>query len=169
MPEFEGMLILSALLFICLLPLGLGKLLARWIWTVLFYLVASPFLLWRAWRERKVTARRRRNYEILGRYVALLGNSSELLRYFRNLIENDIRERELQKLLEENVYRLKAHQQEQHKQELQQQLAEEQVLKQLAAEQQEILAQSRVSLEQIKFREQLLEQLYHKIRKKYDL
>ena len=46
---------------------------------------------------------------------------------------------------------------------------QEEQLKEMAAEQKELLLQARLSLEQIRFREKLLDQLYHKIRKKYRL
>ena len=58
---------------------------------------------------------------------------------------------------------------QEQKQRLQEKIAEEEAMQKVSAQQQEILAQSRVSLEQIKFREKLLDQLYHKIRKKYRL
>lgn len=134
----------------------------------IWYIVFSPYYLIKWWLKRKAAKRRRRNYEILGNYVALLGNNPEILQYFRHLIEKGIPSEELHTLLETNLKNLKNFEIGKKRDLIKSQLEQETNWKQMAAEQQELLVQSRISLEQIKFREEVLDNLYHKIKKKYN-
>lgn len=169
MPEIYQIAIGLVLGLAMLLPFGIGNFLARLMWKAMLYTLGSPYWLWVGLRELRLARRRRANYELLGRYVALLGNNPEILRYFRQLIETGISQKELEKLINDNLSNLRQFEITQQQEEVRQKSQQEEMLKKLMTEQQEILAKSRVSLEQIKFREQLLEQLYHKIRKKYRL
>lgn len=153
--------LVSALLFV---PVGWGRFVLKWGWKLFWYLISSPYYLLMWVHESRAAARRRSNFELLGQYVAALGNNPHTLKYFRTLIENGIREQSLLKLLKNNLQQAEGvHSPE----EITEQLEQEQSLRKLAAQQQEILTKSQVSMEQIQFREKLLEQLYHKIRKKY--
>jgi hypothetical protein len=154
---------------IVLTPFGFGQVVVTYFFRTIFYLITSPYQLWKWRRKRREAKVRRQNYEILGNYVASLGNDPEILQYFRHLIEDGIETQELETLLEVNAQNLK-NLEAMHQKEIVEETREQgEELKKMAAEQKELLLQSRLSLEQIKFREKLLEQLYAKIQKKYRL
>jgi hypothetical protein len=169
MPDIYQIVLVVVLGLVVFLPFGIGRSLARMMWSLVFYILGSPYWLWRGLHQWFTAHCRRRNYEILGRYVALLGNNPEILRYFRQLIESGISQKELEKLLADNLANLRQFEVTQQQNDVQQKSKQEETFKTLVAEQEEMLARSRASMEQIKFREQLLEQLYHKIRRKYRL
>ncbi len=144
-------------------PLGFG----RWFVKILVYIIGFPYFLWRWHRNRALAKTRRLNYEFLGNYIALFAHNPEILKYLRSLIEEGISEQDFQNLLQRNLENLKAAELEQQKKLIREQLEQEQEFKKMATEQQELLIQSKLSLEQIKFRQQLLEHLYQKMAQKY--
>lgn len=160
---------LSVLLVLSLVPLKPGRFVLLSLGKTIIAILIIPYKFCSWLIEIHRAKRRRRNYEILGRYVALFDNNPEIIKYFRNLIECGIVEEELQAMLEANISYLRNFEIEAEREQSTNKLQQEQRLKKIAAEQQQILLQSRLSLEQIKFREQLLDQLYQKIRKKYQL
>jgi hypothetical protein len=169
MNETSSILIVVLVVIFILSPFGLGEFFFKWILQWLFYLLISPYYIWLWLKECLAIGRRRRNYELLGRYIALMGNNPDNIKYFRQLVELGIKEKELESLLDANVENARNIKATEQQQELQQKTEEEEQIKKLALEQQEMLMQSRVSLEQIKFREKLLDELYQKIKKKYKI
>lgn len=141
----------------------------RWIWKLVSSIVCFPYRVWRWRKNKRLLQTRQRNYKLLGNYVAVFAGHPDVLRYLRTLIENDTPEQEFQILLANNLKNLQMMEFELRKKELQLQLQEELNIKQIATQQQELLVESKMSLEQIKFREQLLDKLYQKIKEKYEL
>lgn len=167
--ETTQLLILFAIFFFIMVPITIAQrgdnIVAKFLLRTLFF----PFYLIRWWLRKKEIERRRRNYEILGQYVALLGNNSATLGFFRELIEKGIKEEELEKLIQANLQKMKDFDEGKKKEAIRNKLEEEMQMRELAQEQQTILSEAKMSLEQIKFREQLLDGLYQKIRRKYGL
>ncbi|BBM83005.1 hypothetical protein [Candidatus Uabimicrobium amorphum] len=167
--ETTQLLILLAIFFFIMVPITIAKrgdnIVAKFLFRTIFF----PFYLIRWWLRKKEIERRRRNYEILGQYVALLGNNSATLGFFRELIEKGIKEEELEKLIQANLQKMKDFDEGKKKEAIRSKLEEEMQMRELAQEQQTILSEAKMSLEQIKFREQLLDGLYQKIRRKYGL
>ncbi len=149
-----------------LMPFSFGKMLL-WAFKILVYGIGFPYFAWR-WKKKKMLGdTKKANYELLGHYVALLGNNSEILRYLKKLIESGISEKDFYLVMKLNLENLKNFELEKEREIIRARLEEESDFKKMAAEQQELLIQSKLSLEQIKFREQLLENLYNKMEKKY--
>lgn len=167
--ETTQLLILFAIFFFIMVPITIAKRGDNIVAKFLLRMVFFPFYLIKWWLRKKEVERRRRNYEILGQYVALLGNNSATLGFFRELIEKGIKEEELEKLIQANLQKMKDFDEGKKKEAIRNKLEEEMQMRELAQEQQTILSEAKMSLEQIKFREQLLDGLYQKIRRKYGL
>ncbi|WP_372369886.1 hypothetical protein [Candidatus Uabimicrobium sp. HlEnr_7] len=166
--ETTQLLILCTIFFFIMVPITIAK--RDNIFSKLFFRgIFFPFYLIRWWLRRKQTQQRTHNYEILGQYVALLGNNSATLGFFRELIERGIKEEELEKLIQANLQKVQDFNESKEKEAIRKKLEEEMQMRELAKEQQTILSEAKMSLEQIKFREQLLDGLYQKIRRKYGL
>ena len=167
--ETTQLLILFVIFFFIMVPITIAQrgdnIVAKFLLRTVFF----PFYLIKWWLRKKEVERRRRNYEILGQYVALLGNNSATLGFFRELIEKGIKEEELEKLIQANLQKMKDFDEGKKKEAIRNKLEEEMQMRELAQEQQTILSEAKMSLEQIKFREQLLDGLYQKIRRKYGL
>lgn len=169
MSDNEQLLILCTLLFIILIPVMISKRADKMFAKLFIRIFFFPYFLLKWYLQRRTRKRRRRNYEILGQYVALLGNNAGTLGYFRELIEKGIKEEELESLIQANVQKMRDFDESKKKKAIRRKLEDEMQMQELAQEQQEILAEAKVSLEQIKFREKLLDGLYQKIRRKYGL
>lgn len=163
-PLYTKILFFALLLLVIIFPIKIW----RWLGKILLFSIGLPYHIWK-WRKKKKLAKiRQENYEYLGNYITLFADYPDILRYLRNLIENNIEPLAFQNIITSNLKNIELAQLDLQKKEIQQQLQEELEFKKLAAERQELLVQSRMSLEQIKFREQLLDNLYQKIKKKYD-
>ena len=169
MSDKEQLLILLTLLFIILVPVLISKRADKLFAKLFLRLFFFPYYLIRWFFQRRKTKRRRRNYEILGQYVALLGNNAGTIGYFRELIEKGIKEEELEDLIQANLQKIKDFEESKKKEAIRNELEKKMNMQELAQEQQEILTEAKMSLEQIKFREKLLDGLYQKIRRKYGL
>lgn len=151
-----------------LMPFSFGKALL-WFCKFLIYCIGSPYFIWR-WKKNKVLKQRQqKNYDLLGKYVVLLGNNPEILKYLRKLIESGITEKDFHLVMQVNLENLKNFELEKEREIIRTRLEEEADFKKMAIEQQDLLVQSKLSMEQIKFREQLLDNLYKKMEKKYHL
>ena len=169
MREYIYIIFIVILTLVIFSPLEFGKLFLIWIGKALLYIIGFPYYIFR-WKHKRYIARQRQNnYEILSNYIMVLEQHPQLLKYVKNLIEAGITEKELSTFLENNLHNLKNFEFNQKRDEIKKQFEQEKNFKELAKEQQELLLQSRLSLEQIQFREKLLDNLYKKIQKKYRL
>ncbi len=162
MTNLEYILVFTAAVAVAATPFFSLRML-KGILVLLFW----PYYIYKWYRGKKSAHQRQRNYEILGNYVALLGNNPTTLSYFRNLIETGVSEKRLVELLEINLNKLMTYQENAEIKKIEKQKENKEEIEQLLQEQKELLIQSRLSLEQIKFREKLLNGLYQKIQKKY--
>ncbi len=153
--------IILGFVFIIVVFPGFGK--------FLLYIIAFPYFLWRWNRKRYLTKTRRHNYEMLGNYISIFAGHSDILKHLRKLIEDGISEPEFQALLDTNLKNLTEFEVDKEKKVIRAKLEEEIDFKKMAIEQQELLIQSKLSLEQIKFREKLLDNLYKKMQEKYKI
>ncbi len=151
---------------IALAPFAAAPYLMRFL-KVLFYIATWPYFLWKKYSRWRKAKTRRRNYEVLGNYISLLGNNPDSLSYFKALIEDGISEEKFLELLETNVIKLRHFENNKKREEIRSQLEEQEQVKAMANEQQELLAKAEMGLEQIHFKQKLLDNFYRKIQKKY--
>lgn len=134
---------------------------------MILYTVSFPISLPIFLRRRYIIKMRRKNYEILGNYVAYFQNNPDLLRSLAYMIENNIRNEKFQQHLLQEVKKIYTDKIQQEKKEIEEQYDKKKSLENIIIEQQNLLAQSKSYFEQLKFREQVLEKLYEKAEKKY--
>ena len=105
---FQNYHILAFLLFVLIFTLfGIGRLILSTILKFIFYVLAWPYYLWK-WRREKINVKnRQKNYEILGEYIALLGNNPEVLSYLKKRIEKGVSPEEFSKILDNKLENIK--------------------------------------------------------------
>ena len=105
--DISVFLVTALIIIVILTPFGFGRFFWKYISKILLLVLLAPYKLWKWLRERRVARVRRNNYELLGHYLALLGNHPELLQYLRRLIEKGMREKEFEHILKSNLDNLK--------------------------------------------------------------
>jgi len=123
------------------------------------------FLNW-LW-QKHIAKKQRQNYELLGIYISYFQNKPAILRTLTEMIEKGISQKKFEGILRERAVIVQKERLAMEQKQIMLQNQEKESMLQIIKEQQELLAQSKMNFEQLKFREQVLDDLYSKAELKY--
>jgi hypothetical protein len=123
------------------------------------------FLNW-LW-QKHIAKKQRQNYELLGIYISYFQNKPAILRTLTEMIEKGISQKKFEGILRERAVVVQRERLAMEQKQIMLQNQEKESMLQIIKEQQELLAQSKMNFEQLKFREQILDDLYNKAELKY--
>lgn len=152
---------------ILLIILGFLLYYTRFLWFFLFKLILFPYYFLKGYRNYKEKKRRRLCQKLCAEYWFILGQQPNTLRYFEQLIDEGIQPKELKRILEANLIHSKILEKEKELQSLDARYRNEANIAEFKAEREALLAQTQVTLEQLRYKEKLLTQVYDKIKEKH--
>ncbi len=141
--------------------------LLRLIWKLFYGCVSCPFMFLNWLWQKHIAKKQRQNYELLGIYISYFQNKPAILRTLTEMIEKGISQKKFEGILRERAVIVQKERLAMEQKQIMLQNQEKESMLQIIKEQQELLAQSKMNFEQLKFREQVLDDLYNKAELKY--
>lgn len=166
LPLFVIMGYIAGGIFLLFFLFFLGRFL-RPVFIFLGKILFAPWTFIRWLSRRRDQERERLCRELCAEYFFIIGNNPQTIRYFEELIEQGIKPKELQRILEANLLHYKQLEEEKELQKLEAFYRSQVELAQFKEEKEELLAQTRINLEQLRNKEKLLSQIYDKLKEKY--